>query len=759
MIDKKLLEKYRTTETPQCVKDALRTQKSDTQAVAFLEVDENGEELLVMTVYRRKYDGPFLMMLQTATDYLIEKYYTEKIEEVKHADGTVSRRKKYPIEFVANRKIATSSLYGAFRDCDSLVHNMGYIGEDTIKAFDNASFLDPYRDDNKPCRYYYPREYNPFTKMIRCLQDDILSNRRLARNEKAWQKIKPVMDAVPALPKDFEADARKNAFEKAYAFMTNKDKKGDVTCTCSRCGHSFKIPPKKQNIHVRDKGKCPCCGTKIEYQRLNTHGNLYDDAGFTILQKVGADQLVVRMFWVSRAFQRQQFEFGKEKVAMGEIYRTVVTPDRIQKQKGYIKINAVTYASETRLREDGKLETIWTKRSSSFSLANRADSSSYCKLWPVNNNVYKRNLTRVIKASPLKYSGIELYLKEKEAMNDCFVPDMITTYQRVPSTEMMLKMNLFYVYEAAVFAKDRCKKGLCTLFDEKDVEKANRPFLPAYIKDMMLHGREINYSMFRCMKLLSDVSLYLPHEFFLEYYKFNRSINEYCWGSNMVYLLKNVTAKIPKLSSNRLIRIVKYVLKTECRYNKEYFDTRDNLPKRWYNNSFRYDWNDYLNQCIEYGLDMTNDEIVMPFNFKAEHEMISARLDVKRAMEAEQNFLSAMRDITDVLKDALKGINESSNTMIAVVPQSINELIQEGKENRNCVGDYGKKVAAGECIILFIRNKKNIDKAYCTLALDPKTGEVNQCRGYRNDEAPEEVAVFAQRIGEAFQKAKKKRAA
>ena len=60
---------------------------------------------------------------------------------------------------------------------------------------------------------------------------------------------------------------------------------------------------------------------------------------------------------------------------------------------------------------------------------------------------------------------------------------------------------------------------------------------------------------------------------------------------------------------------------------------------------------------------------------------------------------------------------------------------------QHCVGTYGRRVAEGQCFILFIRRAAEPDKAFYTVEIKPdlKKLQVVQCRGYRNnDRSPEE---------------------
>lgn len=71
--------------------------------------------------------------------------------------------------------------------------------------------------------------------------------------------------------------------------------------------------------------------------------------------------------------------------------------------------------------------------------------------------------------------------------------------------------------------------------------------------------------------------------------------------------------------------------------------------------------------------------------------------------------------------------------------ESPHELAMEGAILHHCVGGYAKRVANGETLIMFVRQKSEPDKPYYTLELMGK--EVIQCRTLNNDSYEKNQAV------------------
>jgi NADH:ubiquinone oxidoreductase subunit C len=78
--------------------------------------------------------------------------------------------------------------------------------------------------------------------------------------------------------------------------------------------------------------------------------------------------------------------------------------------------------------------------------------------------------------------------------------------------------------------------------------------------------------------------------------------------------------------------------------------------------------------------------------------------------------------------------------MIMKLPGSSEELKREGMILHTCVGSYAEKVARGETMIIFIRQKTEPDEPYYTM--EWKNNQIIQVRGKCNRDAPPKVQAF-----------------
>lgn len=113
---------------------------------------------------------------------------------------------------------------------------------------------------------------------------------------------------------------------------------------------------------------------------------------------------------------------------------------------------------------------------------------------------------------------------------------------------------------------------------------------------------------------------------------------------------------------------------------------------------------------IDYLL-MSNDLGETP-NFNG--NVLNKYVNLKREVEAKKDSVFANKQLE-------KNLTFEDETFTVVVPTTIAELVKEGEEQHNCVGDYGydKKVLEGKCNIVFIRKKISPNKSYITCEINP----------------------------------------
>lgn len=131
-------------------------------------------------------------------------------------------------------------------------------------------------------------------------------------------------------------------------------------------------------------------------------------------------------------------------------------------------------------------------------------------------------------------------------------------------------------------------------------------------------------------------------------------------------------------------------------------------------NTGRYNDIDANNLTLTFLIDylQTSNELGETPNFNG--NVLNKYVNLKRELEAKKDSVFANKQLE-------KNLTFEDETFIVVVPTTIAELVKEGEEQHNCVGDYGydKKVLEGKCNIVFIRKKNSPNKSYITCEINP----------------------------------------
>lgn len=143
---------------------------------------------------------------------------------------------------------------------------------------------------------------------------------------------------------------------------------------------------------------------------------------------------------------------------------------------------------------------------------------------------------------------------------------------------------------------------------------------------------------------------------------------------------------------------------------------------------------DYWDMAETLGRDLSDPTVKYPADLIAAHD---------RAAELmEQNAAEGMAELFRMRRRVLRKYAYAAHGLLIRPAASQRELTAEGDALDHCVGSYGKRHAAGETAIFFIRWTARPRESYYTLELDEKKLEVRQNRGARNCPRTPEVEAF-----------------
>ena len=138
-----------------------------------------------------------------------------------------------------------------------------------------------------------------------------------------------------------------------------------------------------------------------------------------------------------------------------------------------------------------------------------------------------------------------------------------------------------------------------------------------------------------------------------------------------------------------------------------------------------YEYRDYQNMLERLGVDFKGDFRIMPKNFKQAH---SDAIDAYNNMKDEIKKQGYHKRLQKLL-----GLEQTIGNYTFVLPKELQELKEEGKNLKHCVGTYADSVACGETVIVFVRQKEKVDNPLYTLEISD--GKIVQLRGKRNRDA------------------------
>ena len=152
------------------------------------------------------------------------------------------------------------------------------------------------------------------------------------------------------------------------------------------------------------------------------------------------------------------------------------------------------------------------------------------------------------------------------------------------------------------------------------------------------------------------------------------------------------------------------------------------------------DWMDYLIDLgkPEVGGDLTDTSMTFPKDLQAAKDRVRELIRTK----ADEKINEKVRQRAESLKKYVY----SDDRFTLVIPQSVQEIVNEGKALSHCVGSYAYRHATGGTTILFLREKDDLQTPFYTIEINLDKPEIVQCRGYKNNRAnnpkPQEIKDF-----------------
>ncbi len=140
-------------------------------------------------------------------------------------------------------------------------------------------------------------------------------------------------------------------------------------------------------------------------------------------------------------------------------------------------------------------------------------------------------------------------------------------------------------------------------------------------------------------------------------------------------------------------------------------DMKDKLYNYLYSRSDYYLYIDYIKMINKLGIPLSSKN-KYPSDLKKSHDDLVDKIEIIKSKKKD-----------DAIKKHAKKFEKyqiDHDNLAIIVADNSTSLINESKNNHNCVRTYIDKVANGTTMIFFIRKKNDIDKSFVTLELKNK---------------------------------------
>ncbi len=146
-------------------------------------------------------------------------------------------------------------------------------------------------------------------------------------------------------------------------------------------------------------------------------------------------------------------------------------------------------------------------------------------------------------------------------------------------------------------------------------------------------------------------------------------------------------------------------------------------------------WQDYLRSAEDIGWPLHQENVLMPKDLGAAHdEAVRLRIEkARRERAAEERERARLRDKSYKKRRAKleKKYAFALDGYIIRVPANEEEIRDEGRKLKHCVGGYAQRHMQGTTTILFMRKAKQPDKPWLTIEMD--VNKLRQIHGFRNE--------------------------
>lgn len=545
---------------------------------------------------------------------------------------------------------------------------------------------------------------NTAESLIEAYTEEIAAKRLRKKHPKELEAIDADMSKFPDIPADYDEFVKNRCFsDETYMFIDLKKK----TAYCSKCGWDFDIVDGVKlvnhigicsNNHIRIKHNssviCPYCSAYEKAKNISYGMKKLFALRWSVLVQAHGDEVLTRYFRHTRDYTK---DYRNPEYTISEQFRAVHTAQ------------GCTDYEWNRFKNTNDIRWIRMKMNySGFWLPSEYAMPRYVIM-------YNEHIDQDLQGTCMKYSCAKEYLdyvaeKSKDPRyptSPWVVDQYFGSYRKYPWIEQIIKCNLVALVEEMLndwnIKCEDIKPGrtICeTLGISKNMFNILRKQNPAkyhHIEIMkyykQVHNRDIKEREFDELKYIQD------HRWSDTYKRF-----------------------VDFMEYAPIVKLRKYMAAQSIISAHDYFD--------------------YIGWLREMGYDLHNEHNLYPKNFKRAHDSKASEYKQFIDKQAKDN-VKKFNAFLQQLKKEVKGnnpVNLKSKNLFIRLPNELDELNKEGEALNHCVATYKQKVANGETLIYFVRQKSAPDKPFYTL--EWKNNHIAQCRGKNNCAMTPEVKAF-----------------
>ena len=516
------------------------------------------------------------------------------------------------------------------------------------------------------------------------LQAEIMYIRMRKRILKGERKTIERMKPVPAIPRKLQGWIHNDVLPH-YIFYNRARPGKPKDGYCTACCNDVTVHDTKHNR----ESVCPNCGKSVTLKASGLSKNVWDRGTAQVLQRLASGELVLRIFKFSNMLQDPR----NPKFTICENARIFIE----QRPSGNVSCEPY-YHSFTR----GTL-THWVK-------GFRPRSSFYQEDYygSLCGYLYHDKLDVELAGTPWQYSQIKAFsIGCNEPME---VIPYLHSYCEYPAIEYLVKLGLYRLASQLVYDHN----AACA-FNE--------------------NGRNLQETLGIASEHLPMLKKLNADTYMLKLCQLMKKNGQRCDEALLTWYKEHNTCSSDDLASalgyTTLHKLVRYLDSQRSRL--EDANKAGGSRCRYGVANILSTYRDYLEMGSQHGFDFKDSFVLFPNNLSEAHDNACILRDIKENAVFDAAIQSAYQELSEQYCYSGSGYT-------VIPPYKAEELIIEGRTLHHCVQYYAKRVAEGQCVVLFIRKTDDITAPYYTLEL--QNNRLIQVHGLRHCAPTPEVNEF-----------------